>query len=1253
MAGGRRRRGSRRRAGVPLAPRPAAPVPDAPPAPGLPIAAHAADIASLIENHPVVVVAGETGSGKSTQLPRICLPRCRQFDGMIAHTQPRRIAAREIAARVSAELGTRLGSLVGYKVRFGERTGRDTRIKVLTDGMLLAEMEGDRDLRAYHTIIVDEAHERSINIDFLLGYLKRLVRRRRDLRVVVTSATIDTERFARHFDDCPVVSVSGRVYPVEVLYRPRGEDDNDDSLLSAVYKGIAEVWRRGPGDVLVFLPGEREIREAADYLRRRLPGDAQLLPLFARLSPADQKRIFSASNGRRVVLSTNVAETSLTVPGVRYVVDSGLARVSRYSAAAKVQRLPVEKISRAAADQRKGRCGRVSNGVCVRLYAQEDYDARAPFTDPEIVRTSLAQVVLRMKALGLGPIDRFPFLDPPDARQVRSAIRLLNELGALDDDERLTRVGRELASLPVEARIGRLLLEGAKRNCLAEVLVLASYLSVPEPRVTPGEQLEKARRHHATFPEADSDIEAAISLFRDYCLERAAASRRGLDRWCQENFLAPFRMREWADLHEQLGALMAENGHLPGDGRSSLESIAIAFLSAFLSHVAAVDDKGQWRGANNRIVAIHPSSRSFRKRPKWFVAAELVETGRLYARRVLPVTAAWIERAAGPRIRVTYSEPWWDEKSGNVMAYQSGTLFGLTVYAGRRSRLPDAAAAREIFINEALCTAAMGDRFAFARHNRDLLEEVAEARRKLRIPVAAPDDLGLAARFDAMVPEEVSSRATLARWLNEEPGADESLRLRREDVIEPSAVEHERDYPVAVTAGATPLAVNYRYDPGVDADGVNIRVPLPLVNQFDPDECARQIPGWFAEHVEGLLRTLPKSKRRALQPLSRSAATMAEMIATTKGSLVEALAAALAQRFGVRADAVEFDAGRLPPHLRLRFELVDGDRRVIDADRDFEALRSRHADAARDAFSDASAEGYPRRFLVSWDFGDLPDSVPVAGYGTRVRAFPALLERPDRVDLVLVDDPDRARSIHRHGVMRLVRLVRRRFFKDLLVAPAVKRAVLQYAGLFPGADLAGPLCNAVIESALGFYSDPPRRQAAFRDRLDAGGERMKREGVRIGALVEKSVSMAFNVRRELDGIDDAAFGARIEARLQSLVGPGFPFAEPVDWLEHLPRFVQALSSRVEKYRHNPASEADNLARVDPFVARLGQGGSAAGAALDDYRFLLEEYHVSLFAQHLKTSVPVSPKRLESAWTRIGEQSTTPAASRAAAPRAGR
>ncbi|KAA3631605.1 MAG: ATP-dependent RNA helicase HrpA [Proteobacteria bacterium] len=1235
----RRSRRNRRKPGSAVARKPG-PVPEVSFPAALPISERAGEIATMLREHQVVVVAGETGSGKSTQIPKICLARCVDLPGMIAHTQPRRIAAREVASRVASEIGSRLGDIVGYKVRFGERTGPGTRVKVLTDGMLLAEMERDRDLVAYHTVIVDEAHERSVNIDFILGYLKRLLRKRPEFRVVVTSATIDTARFSRHFDDCPVLEVSGRTYPVDVVYRPVVGDADGDSLFAGIESGVRELWRHGPGDVLVFLPGEREIRDAGAYLAKRLGEDVEFLPLFARLSPADQKRIFRPSAGRRVVLSTNVAETSLTVPGVRYVIDSGLARVSRFSATRKVQRLPIEKVSQAAANQRKGRCGRVQSGICIRLYSEEDFLSRSEFTDPEIRRTSLASIVLKMKALNLGDIGDFPFVEAPDARQIRSAVRLLHEIGALNERERLTRTGWELARLPVEPRVGRLLIEGARQGCLEEMLVVASRLAAQDPQVYPQEQLDKARRHHAAIPEASSDIDAAIVLFDAYRRQARESSRRAVDRWCQSMYLSPMRMREWSDLYEQLHGLMLDN-HQPSSAEpAEPERIAIAFLSGYLGNIAFLDDKGVWRGGNGKTVSVHPSSRSFRKKPRWFVAAEFVDTGKLYARHVLPVRAEWIEKAAGRMVKVHYTEPWWDEGSGNVMSYKSGSLFGITLYSRRRAHFGpvDGVAARTVFINEALVPARMSRYFAFARDNRALREEATRARQKLRLAHLDLDDQALAEYFDTVLPEKVNSRATLKHALRADCDLEQRLRAPRALVLDERGARHESTHPERIHDAGASLSVAYAHEPGAPGDGVTVDVPLPMLNQFDADACARQIPGWFEQQVEALLRALPKARRRALQPLAGTAAELAAALRETSGGVVENLVSLLASRHGVITSREEFDSDRVPEYLRLRIALVDSDGRLIDSGRDVETLRRRHREKAEKAFSETGAAGYPRRGVKAWNFGDLDEAVAVSGYGTRVRAYPALVDRGDRVDIELVDNADRARETHVQGVRRLVRFSCRRVLKDVSRINGLPAMAVKYAGLYPNTGFLDRFEDALVEQSTNVRGNPPRRQEDFEKRVGASRGRLPKAGRRMAGLVGLAIERAYEVRRLLDDIEDRDFLTLVELRLAELIGPGFPFVDRLCWLPHVPRFVQALASRVAKFRQNPASETDNASRLEPFLLRLRDLSDCERNAHGvRFRFLLEEFQVSLFAQNLKTSEPVSPKRLEREWSRIAER----------------
>ncbi len=1205
----------------------------------LPISGKIDEIARLIDAHQVVVVAGETGSGKSTQLPKLCLSRCQKHRGMIAHTQPRRIAAREIASRVSAELGTHLGDLVGYKIRFRERSGANTKIKVLTDGMLLAELEQDRTLRRYHTIIVDEAHERSINIDFILGYLKRLLKKRPELRVVITSATIDTERFSKHFGNCPIVEVSGRTYPVELIYQEPDNTGEADALLTGVERAVRELWRHGPGDVLVFLPGEREIRETRRFLERRIGDGVEILPMYARLSPPEQKRIFTVARGRRVVLSTNVAETSLTVPGIRYVVDSGLARISRYSAARKVQRLPIEKISRAAADQRKGRCGRVQSGVCVRLFTEQDYESRSRFTDPEIGRTSLAAVILKMKALGLGEVDRFPFIDPPDQKQVRSGLRLLREIGALDDSFRLTTTGKRLARLPVDPRLGRLLLEGVIRSCVSEMLVIAARLSVQDPQVFPQDQIDQARGHHRKFPEAGTDIEVILELWREYGEQSAVLSRRKLTRWCEVNFLSPFRMREWQELHNQLSGLMNDANYRKNDQSADTSSVARALLSGFLGNIACMGERGEFQGSHGKSISVHPSSRSFKKFPKWLVAAELVDSGRLYARQVLPVRVEWIEQIAENLVRYNYAEPWWDRRSGNVMVWQSGWLFGLPLFSRRRKPYArvDETASRTIFISEALVVAEMGEDFEFARKNRALLQEADAIRQKLRIGHDLADDETIFNFFDRQLPEKINSRPTLMKWVKESPSRAGTLVLPRDIVIENELAGQQLAYPDRISISGTELDVDYRYMPGSEQDGATLRIPLPVLNQLDLDAGARNIPGWHEKRVEALIRSLPKAKRRPLVPIPDQARRLAGELAKSGGDTVDALIVLLGRDYNLKVRSTDFCLERVPDNLKLRIELVNESGEVIDSGRDLEALRSRHRASVADAFERSASGDVQQRGIKRWDFGDLEQRVPMEGYGSRLYAFTALIDRGNHVDLELLDNPEEARKQHRGGLRRLIGLHYRGLLKELGKNNGMKQLAVRYAGLYPGIDLSRDFSDAVVDAALGGGDVSIFQQGVFESILRESKSMLIETATRIGRDLPLVLDAAYLLRKNLANLSDSQFRDSLTAHADSLIGPGFLLITPVARVRDLARYLKAISARYERQTRNPETDVNNMAKLSVHIQRRVSASDVPGinrVALDDYRWMVEEYFVSIFAQQLGTSMPVSAKRLDRNWEEL-------------------
>ncbi|ROR32726.1 ATP-dependent helicase HrpA [Inmirania thermothiophila] len=1259
---------------------------------GLPVCAHREAIAAAIAAHPVVVVCGETGSGKTTQLPKICLELGRGVAGLIGHTQPRRIAARSVAARIAEELGSPPGRLVGHKVRFADHVGRDAYVKVMTDGILLAETQGDPWLLAYDTLIVDEAHERSLNIDFLLGYLRRLLERRPELKVIVTSATIDPERFARHFGGAPVVEVPGRSHPVEVRYRPlvsEDPDEEDRTLLEGILHAVDEAAACGPGDVLVFLPGEREIREAAEALRKHHPPGTEILPLYARLSAAEQQRIFRPHAGRRIVLATNVAETSLTVPGIRYVVDTGLARISRYSPRSRIQRLPVEPISRASADQRAGRCGRVGPGICFRLYAEEDYLARPRFTDPEILRTNLAAVILRMKALGLGEVEDFPFLDPPDPRQVRAGLRELEELGALDPEGRLTEIGRRLARLPVDPRIGRMLLAAAEHGALAEMVVLAAALSVQDPRERPMEAQEAADRAHAAFHDERSDFVALLRLWRAWQEARRHLSNRRQRAWCRERYLAYLRMREWQDVAGQLTGLVKDMGLRLNTEPASYEAVHCALLAGLLGQVAQLGDIGadtgvrgaQSRGAPNAAVSelgawaaeedgrgagggrlrggagsgeytgargaklrIHPGSGLARRTPRWIVAAEIVETTRLYARTVAAVEPEWIEQAAAHLVKRSWAGPHWERRAGRVMAYERVNLWGLTLVARRKVDYGpvDPAGAREIFIREALVAGDYASRAPFWRHNQALIARLREEEARLRRRDVVVDEEALYAFYDARLPAEVRDHPTLERWRREAERADpERLFLREEDLVRDAAGAASRaEFPDHIEACGLRLALEYRFEPGHEADGVTAVVPLAALPQLDPAPFDWLVPGLLRDKVIHLMRGLPKATRRALVPVPDFAD--AALAALTPGArpLTEALAAELKRMTGVEI-APEAWPADLPAHLRMRFRVVDEDGRTLAAGRDLAALKAGLAQQARGVRAALGAAEGEREDLRRWDVGTLAPRRIRRG-GLAIEVHPTLVDEGGRVALRLLDDAAESARRHPAGVARLALLELGALAQALRrQIPDRQRLCLLHAGLGPCEALVDDLLMGVALAL--FAAEPvPRDEAAFRARLEAGRGRLAAAVAEQAGWLLRALETAREVRGRLRRAPPAwrTAVADIEGQLDALLFPGMARVLPRERLRHLPRYLEAVRRRIERLEQDPRRDAERLARIAPFAERLRarrEAHAARGLAdpeLERFRWMLEEFRVSLFAQELGTAAKVSEARLERQWEKV-------------------
>ncbi|MCC6195398.1 MAG: ATP-dependent RNA helicase HrpA [Burkholderiales bacterium] len=1267
--------------------------------PELPVSQRADDIERAIRTHPVVIVCGETGSGKTTQLPKIALRAGRGERGMIGHTQPRRIAARAVAARIAQELSEEVGNTVGYKVRFTDHTKPSALIKLMTDGILLAETQGDRDLTAYDTIIVDEAHERSLNIDFLLGYLKQLLARRPDLKVIVTSATLDADRFAHHFGaadrPAPVIEVSGRTYPVEVRYRPLAGDralgsededreaDDEEDVEEAVASAAEDLWRAGPGDILVFLPGEREIRETGDLLRaalaRRPYGrDVEILPLYARLSVAEQQRVFAPSKGRRIVLATNVAETSLTVPGIRSVIDTGLARVKRYSVRNKTTLLKIEKVSQAAAQQRAGRSGRVQDGVCVRLYAEGDFAKRSRYTDPEILRSSLASVILRMASLDLGPVDAFPFLEPPPPRAIADGYQLLQELGAVDAERALTPLGRELARLPLDPRIGRIVLAARELTCLPEALVIASALAVPDPRERPLARAQAADQAHLRFRDERSDFLSLVALWEFFAeLSAQKLSHRRVVDACRAQFVSFLRLLEWRDVHRQLVATLEEAGwswrrELPkqfDDARYA--TLHKGLLAGLLGNIGVkAEGEDHYLGARGLRFWLHPGSglarvsaqaqdrsqartsplrlraEGSRTGGKWILAAELTETTRLYARCAARIEPAWVEQVAGERVSRDYFDAHWEERRGEVAASERVQLFGLTLVARRPVSLGpvDPVLAREVFIREALVAGALRTRGAFLAHNRDLVAEVAHLEHKARRQDVLVDDAAIAAFYAERIPAGVHSAASFERWREgAERATPRLLFLTRDELMRhaASAVTVEL-FPETMDLAGTTLPLAYRFSPGHPLDGLTLTVPLRLLNQVDDARLSWLVPGMVREKVTHYLKALPKALRGRVIPIPDAVTAFLESAADPAQALPDALRKHLSQRLAEAQPSTLFADVGLPAHLAVNVTVVDDAGAELAAGRDLAALRAQLGQAASLSFA-ATGPAFERKGLEQWDFGDLPESLAFDRGGTRIKGYPALVDDGTSISLALLDTAPAAEESTRAGVLRLLRIA----LGDVLAgyskgAPGFAEAALRLKAAIPTDRLLADLREAAEVRAF-LADDPlPRSEKAF-------AEQVRRARTRLPAVMAGAFRLVAEIAEQHHALGQrlastpkawTRVSAEVRAARDALVYPGFLRATPWEQLSHLPRYLMALDRRLAKYAERAERDARHGEQVGQWWRRYRERvdqDRAAGRAdlrLEAFRWLLEELRVSLFAQELKTPYPVSLKRVERAWTEL-------------------
>ncbi|WP_416233050.1 ATP-dependent RNA helicase HrpA [Castellaniella sp.] len=1236
----------------------------------LPVSACRQEIAKAITDHQVVIVCGETGSGKTTQLPKICLELGRGRQGMIGHTQPRRLAATSVAQRVAEELRTELGDWVGYQIRFGERAGPATAIKLMTDGILLAETQRDPLLRRYDTLIIDEAHERSLNIDFLLGFLRRLLARRRDLKLIITSATIDAARFAQHFasgsEPAPVIQVSGRLFPVELRYRPvqpdapadeaqtPGRGDEERDLVDAVADGVDECARHGPGDVLVFLPGEREIRECAEALRKRHPAGALVLPLYARLSRAEQEQIFHPrSNVRRIVLATNVAETSLTVPGIRYVVDSGLARIKRYSWRSKVEQLRIEPISQASANQRAGRCGRLGPGVCIRLYAEQDFKQRPAFTDPEILRSSLAAVILRMKALRLDDVEAFPFVEPPTGRAIADGYQLLQELGALDEQNRLTPVGRVLAKLPVDPRVARMIFAAHEQQCLTEILVIASALSIQDPRDRPMQAREAADNAHAQFRDKQSEFLSWLKLW-DWYGEQVAhkASQRKLVDQIRAKFLSPVRLREWHDTHVQLLTLAREQGWRLNQTPATREQIHLALLAGLLGNIGMkADDASLYQGARDIRFAIHPGSPLQKKAGRWVLAAELVETTRLYARCVAQIEPAWIERAGAHLLKRAWSDPRWEKKAGQVVANERGTVHGLPVYTGRRVHYGriDSKAAREIFIRDALVPGDIDSKLPFIAHNRRLIASIERLEHQSRRPDILVDDALIQAFYDQQIPADISQTATLEAWFGTlDAQAAQRLNLKRDDLMQHDAAGVTTEvFPRRLLWAGAELAVDYHFEPGSARDGMTLTVPLFALNQIDAARCEWLVPGMLKEKVQLLLKSLPQKLRRHCVPLPDYAAGFHERwferAADPGMGLLDAIIQDVWDQCQVRPAPTDFKLETLPPHLFMNFKVIDEHGRMLSGGRSLDQLRAEHGRQAQASFQQVAARDRDAALvlehenLTAWTFGALPELLEIHRGGQALVGYPALRDRGESCDLDVFDDPLEARRVHAGGLRRLFRLALREQVRYLdKNLPELTRMAMWYMDLGTQQELRDQLVDVAVDQAC--LMDPwPEDAEAFAARCETGR-------ARLGLLAQELARLAALILQERAALLKKLPLAKpwpsaqqdIRQQLDALIGRHFVRDTPPDQLKHMPRYLKAAQMRIDKLREDPARDARLVAEMAPLVAPWQRARAALKGApdaqLDAFRWQLEELRVALFAQTLRTPFPVSVKRLQKAWS---------------------
>ncbi|CAA9891044.1 ATP-dependent RNA helicase HrpA [Candidatus Methylobacter favarea] len=1237
--------------------------------PDLPVTVKKDDIARLIQENQVVIVCGETGSGKTTQLPKICLSIGCGAAGFIGHTQPRRIAARTVADRIAEELGEPLGKSVGYKIRFNDKTHSDSLVKLMTDGILLAESQNDPYLSQYDTIIIDEAHERSLNIDFLLGYMKWLLPKRPDLKLVITSATIDPQRFSAHFNNAPVIEVSGRTYPVEMRYRPieQNEEDDDqsaglardetsDDLQNAILAAVDELYRYLRGDILIFLSGEREIRETADSLKKHHPSKYEVLPLYSKLSVSEQERVFKPQGGKlRIVLATNVAETSLTVPGIRCVIDTGHARISRYSHRSKIQRLPIERISQSSANQRAGRCGRVAEGICIRLYSHDDYLARPEFTEPEIMRTNLSAVILQMTALNLGDIEDFPFLEPPEDKMIRDGKNVLHEVNALDKQGKLTETGKQLAKFPTDPKLARMLIAAEKQHCLTEAAIIVSALSIQDPREKPADKMQQADARHAAFRKEDSDFLTLLNIWNQFEEQKKHLSNSKLRKYCSDNFLSYSRMREWFDIHAQIMQVIKGDLKMkPNTVEASYEEIHRALLPGLLSNIGFRHEQYEYLGARGLKFFIFPGSGLHKIRPKWIMAAEQVETSKVYARMVARIEPEWIEQCAGHLIKHNYFDPHWEKNAGRSAVYERTLLYGLTLQAKRKIPYEhiDPKAAREIFIQSALVSHDYHSNAPFFIANQKLLEEVGYIQHKGRRVDLVEDELWLYQFYDNKLPAEVVSGIALDKWRKTaERDNPEILFLTKQDLTrEQEDYVNEWDFPDSKKIGELTIPLQYRFEPGHDEDGVTAIIPVHQLNQVSQVPFDWLVPGLLEEKCIALIKALPKQLRKHFVPVPQTVKQCLEIEPDFKGFMQEWLGSRLRKLTGEAIPLNAWNMAALADHLKMNFKVINDEGHLLDYGRDLKKLQDKYAAAAGDSFDQIAADELNYTGCIQWAFDDLPESYQFIQKGQFFLGFPALIDEGDAVGVRIFDTEQKAAFQHQAGLIRLFQLQLRKECTYIIKnVPHSAMAELSYNRLprhaivthNPGTSYKEDILNLALFTAF-IEGKTIRSQQAFEQSLQqnkAGLISLANESAQAVMEIMELYSTIKTQIKRLNANDPSA--KDINEQLDFLIYAGFIRNTPYRQLKAIPRYLKAIQYRLDNALMNP----QKIQEISRYWTRYWQEVEKKSKKdwvipeQDPFRWALEEFRVSLFAQQLKTAYPVSAKRLEKAWNEREDAST--------------